>query len=237
MERTNGDRFLLAYNRLDQGLRNIYNIKQSLGFGEVIRKISPINSIIKKYEDDLIEYGRLRNAIVHGAGDTLIAEPNSEVVEKLEQIARIITTPPRVVDVLPKRKVMSVDGDTTIAQVCENVFESGYSIVPVFIKGTLVGVINRKMIVDCIGAALKSKVSVDKVLKEKVADGLDVLNIANHYEVVPDSITIDSILFMFQQNRKLSAVIITKNGNYNEEPVAVVVTSDTIDLQTYLDNY
>ncbi|MBQ8468539.1 MAG: hypothetical protein IJ542_02155 [Clostridia bacterium] len=237
MEKSNGDRFIFAYNRLDQGLRSIYNIKQSLGFGEVIRKVAPINSIIKKYEDDLIECGRLRNAIVHGAGDTLIAEPNTEVVEKLEQIARIVTTPPRVIDVLPKRKVMVVDGDETIGKICASIFESGYSIVPVQIRGTIVGVINRKMIVDAIGAAVKAGVSVDTLLKEPVATGLDVLNVANHYEIAPSSITIDSMLFMFQQNRKLSAVIITKNGNYNEEPLAVVVTSDTLDLQSVLDNY
>ena len=30
---------------------------------------------------------------------------------------------------------------------------------------------------------------------------------------------------------------ITKNGNYNESPLGVVVTSDTIDMQTILDNY
>ena len=238
MEKSNGDRFISAYNRLDQGLRSIYNIKQSLGFGEVVRKVAPINSVIRKYEDDLIECGRLRNAIVHGAGDTLIAEPNTEVVEKIEQIARIVTTPPRVIDVLPKRKVFVVDGNKTIGNICSNVFESGFSIVPVQIKGTIVGVINRKMIVDAIGAAIKANMSVDKLLKQPVATGLDaLLNETNHYEIAPSSITIDSMLFMFQQNRKLSAVIITKNGNYNEEPLAVVVTSDTLDLQTVLDNY
>lgn len=237
MEKSNGDRFISAYNRLDQGLRNIYNIKQSLGFGEVVRKVSPINSVIKKYEDDLIEFGRLRNAIVHGAGDTLIAEPNIEVVEKIEQIARIVTTPPRVIDVLPKRKVYTVNGSTSLELVCAQMFENGYSIVPVYIKDTLVGVVNRKMILDAIGAAIKAGVSVDKILKDSVADALDVLNIVNHYEVAPSSITIDGILFMFQQNRKLSTVIITKNGNYNEEPIAVVVTSDTLDLQNVLDNY
>lgn len=237
MSKTNGDRFISAYNKLDQGIRNIYNIKQSLGFGEVIRKVAPINSVIKKYEDDLIECGRLRNAIVHGSGDTLIAEPNTEVVEKIEQIARIITTPPRVVDILPKRKITSVFGDTSIAEVCATIFESGYSTVPVYIKNTLVGVINRKMIVDSIGAAVKSGVSVDLLLKQTVAEGLDVLNVSNHYEVAPSSITVDSILFMFQQNRKLSTVIITKNGNYDEEPLAIVVTSDTLDLQSVLDNY
>ena len=237
MERTNGDRFIMAYNKLDQGIRNIYNIKQSLGFGEVVRKVAPINSVIKKYEDDLIEFGRLRNAIVHGAGDSLIAEPNTEVVEKMEQIARIITTPPRVIDVVAKRKITTVTGDTTIGEVCELIFESGYSTVPVYLKGTLVGVINRKMIVDSIGAAIKAGISVDKVIKEPAATGLDVLNETHHYEVAPSSITIDSMLFMFQQNRKLSTFIITKNGNYDEEPLAIVVTSDTLDLQSVLDNY
>ena len=237
MEKSLGERFIFAYNKLDQGLRGIYNIKASLGFGEIIRKVAPINSIIKKYEDDLIEYGRLRNAIVHAAGDTLIAEPNEDVVEKLEQIARIVTTPPRVLDSISKRKVYSVDGNTPLASVCEQMFNSGYSIVPVYIKNTLVGVINRKMIVDSIGASIKAGVSVDNLLKEPVATALDVLNITNHYEVAPSSITIDSAIFMFQQNRKLSTVVITKNGNYSEEPIAVIVTSDLIDLQIVLDNY
>lgn len=237
MNKSNGDRFIMAYNRLDQGLRNIYNIKASLGFGEVIRKIAPINSIIKKYEDDLIEIGRLRNAIVHSSGDSLIAEPNTDVVEKLEQIARIVTTPPRVLETLPKRKVYSVDGSTPMGEVCLKMFESGYSIVPVYIRNTLVGVINRKMIVDSIGAAIKAGVLLDNLLKEPIASALDVLNVNNHYEVAPSSITIDSMIFMFQQNRKLSTVVITKNGNYDEEPIAVVVTSDMLDLQTVLDNY
>jgi predicted transcriptional regulator len=115
--------------------------------------------------------------------------------------------------------------------------ENGFSIVPVYLKKTLAGVINRKMIVDAIGSSISAGVSVDKILSQSVADTLDVLNVSNHYEVVPSSITIDTVIFMFQQNRKLSTVIITKNGNYNEEPMGVVVTSDTIDLQNTLDNY
>ena len=237
MTKSNGERFIIAYNRLDQGLRNIYNIKASLGFGEVIRKISPINSIIKKYEDDLIEIGRLRNAIVHASGDTLIAEPNTEVVEKLEQIARVVTTPPRVLDTLAKRKVYSVDGGTPLAEVCLKMFESGFSIVPVYIKNTLVGVINRKMIVDSIGAGIKAGVILDNLLKQPVASALDVLNVSNHYEVAPSSVTIDSMIFMFQQNRKLSSVVLTENGNYTEPAKMVIVTADTIDLNNILDNY
>lgn len=237
MQRTNGERFLAAYNKLVQALRYTYNLKPAVGYSEMIRKVAPMNSLIKKYEDRLIECGRLRNAIVHGAGDTLIAEPNLEIVEELEQITRLVTTPPRVLDVLAKRKVFSCEGTASLGFVCKNMYENGYSIVPVYLKGTLVGVINRKMIVDAIGGAVATALNVDALLAEPVANCLDVLNVSSHYEVAPSSITVDSILFMFQQNRKLGTVVITKEGNYSEPPLAVVVTSDTIDLQSVLDNY
>lgn len=237
MQKSNGERFLAAYNKLVLALRYNYNLKPAVGYSEIIRKVAPMNSLIKKYEDRLIECGRLRNAIVHGAGDTLIAEPNLEIVEELEQITRLVTTPPRVLDVLAKRKVFSCDGSASLGSVCRNMYENGYSIVPVYLKNTLVGVINRKMIVDAIGGAVSTGLNVEALLAEPVAQSLDVLNVSSHYEVAPSSITVDSILFMFQQNRRLGTVVITKEGNYNEPPLAVVVTSDTIDLQAVLDNY
>ena len=49
--------------------------------------------------------------------------------------------------------------------------------------------------------------------------------------------TIENLLYMFQQNRKLSSVILTENGNYTEPAKMVIVTADTIDLNNILDNY
>ena len=144
----NAKRFIAAYNRLDQGLRDIYSIKRTLTFSDMIRKVANVNTVVAKFEEDLIDYGRLRNAIVHRSGDEIIAEPNIDVVEKLEKVARLINTPPKVVDVLKYRKVYSVDGDTKLNDVLLEMGKSGYSVVPVYISGTLVGVINRKMIVD-----------------------------------------------------------------------------------------
>ena len=113
----NATRFLSAYNRLDQGLREIYSIKKNLNFADMIRKVAGVNTVVLKFEDELISYGRLRNAIVHKSGDELIAEPNLEVVEKLEKIARIINTPPRVIECLRPRQVFSVSGDETLHNV------------------------------------------------------------------------------------------------------------------------
>ena len=237
MSESNAKRFIDAYNRLDKGMRDIYNIKPSISFSDCVRKVSPVNSIIRKYEDDIIEYGRLRNAIVHRSGEEVIAEPNIRVVEKLEQIARLICTPPRVMDTVANRSVYSVNAKTPLAEVMIQMFQTGYSVIPVYDGFDLIGVINRKMILEALGAATAAKVDLDDLVKLSVVEALDLSAGSNSYEVVASNTTIDNILYLFQSNRKLSVVIITKNGNYNEAPLGVVVTSDTIDMQTILDNY
>lgn len=237
MSESNSKRFIDAYNRLDKGMRDIYNIKPSISFSDCVRRVSPVNAVIRKYEDDIVEYGRLRNAIVHRSGEEVIAEPNLKVVEKLEQIARLICTPPKVMDTVANRSVYSVTTKTPLNEVMIQMFQTGYSVVPVYDGFDLVGVINRKMILEALGAATAAKVDLDDLIKLSVVEALDLSSGSNSYEVVAVNTTIDNILYLFQSNRKLSVVIITKNGNYNEAPLGVVVTSDTIDMQTILDNY
>ena len=230
-------RFVAAYNRIDQGLRDIYSIKRTLNFSDMVRKVANVNMVVKKFEEDLIDFGRLRNAIVHRSGEQIIAEPNLDVVEKLEKIARLITTPPRVIDCLKPRKIYAVQGTATLREVIENMYKLGYSIVPVYISGTLVGIINRRMIIEGIGRFIADGKDIDDSLKLPVSDCLDIFNETTHYEVAPASITIENLLYMFQQNRKLSTVILTENGNYSEAVRAVVVSADLIDLNSILDNY
>ena len=239
MEKKNSNamRFIAAYNRLDQGLREIYSIKRTLTYSDMIRKVANVNTVVSKFEEELIDYGRLRNAIVHRSSDEIIAEPNLDVVEKLEKIARLINTPPRVIDCLRPRSVFCVDGDTPLREVVGEMAKSGFSVVPVYISETLVGVINRKMIIDGIAKFIIQKQDIDDAMNTPVSSCLDIFNETNHYEVAPISMTIENLLYMFQQNRKLSSVILTENGNYTEPAKMVIVTADTIDLNTILDNY
>jgi len=230
-------RFISAYNRLDQGLREIYSIKRTLTYSDMVRKVANVNTVVSKFEEELIDYGRLRNAIVHKSSDEIIAEPNIEVVEKIEKIARLINTPPRVIDCLRLRKVFCVDGDTPLKIVVEEMSKSGFSVVPVYISNTLVGVINRKMIIDGIAKFIIQKQDIDDAMNTPVSNCLDIFNETNHYEVAPVTMTVENLLYMFQQNRRLSSVILTENGNYTEPAKMVIVTADTIDLNSILDNY
>ena len=234
---SNATRFIHAYNRLDKGIRDLYNLKPALSFSDVIRKSATVNFVIKKHEDDLIDYGRLRNAIVHRSNDETIAEPHDDVVEKMELIVRLVTTPPMVMQTAVNRSVFMAQGDVKLGTVISEMQKSGFSNIPVYLHDTLVGVINRKMIVDTIGEAVANGKDLKKLMNAKVVESLPVLDTNNHYEVVSEKITIDNVLYMFQQNRKLSTIIITKGGTYKELPIGIVCNADIIDMQTILDNY
>lgn len=235
--KSNAERFISAYNRLDKCIRDIYNFKPALSFSDVIRKSASINAVIKKYEDDLIDFGRLRNSIVHRSSDEVIAEPHDDIVEEIESIVRLVTTPPLAMQSVVNRSVFIAQGDVSLGDIIVEITKTGYSNVPVYLNKTLVGVLNRKMLIDAIGEAVTRKEDVDDLLKKKLVDCVSVLDSSNHYEVVSEKVTIDNLLYMFQQNRKLTTVIITPSGAYTELPVGIVVTADIIDMQTILDNY
>ncbi len=237
MDKSNAGRFITAYNRLDKCIRDIYNFKPALSFSDVIRKSASVNAIIKKYEDDLIDYGRLRNSIVHRSDDRVIAEPHDDVVEQLEAIVRKVTTPPLAMNSVVNRSVFLAQGEVKLCDCLKELYKTGFSNVPVYLKGTLVGVLNRKMVIDAIGECLSRGGNVGDLLNKRIVDSVAVLDSSNHYEVVSEKITIDNVLYMFQQNRKLTTIIITPSGAYTELPVGIIVTADIIDMQTILDNY
>ena len=230
--------FIESYNRIDKALREIYNLKPTFSFSDVVRRAATMSSVVKKYEDELVDYGRLRNAIVHRATDEPIAEPHEDVVDKIEHIERVITTPPLALQTVGNRAVTSVDATISFGDLLKEMYKTGYSNIPVYLEKTLIGVVNRKMVVDAVGRFLaRENEGIDKLFEQKVIDALSVNAITSHYEVVSHTATIDQVLFMFQQNRKLSTIIITKGGNYSEKPLGIVATADVIDMQNILDKY
>jgi spore cortex formation protein SpoVR/YcgB (stage V sporulation) len=101
---TNGQRFLDAYNAIDRAMRVQYNFKTTISFSDLIRRCADLNHTIRQYEDDLINLARLRNAIIHNSdASRVVAEPHNSVVDLVEKIARLVTTPPLVVDVTHSR--------------------------------------------------------------------------------------------------------------------------------------
>lgn len=236
---SNAKRFINAFNQIDYALRTQHNFRRSMGFSDMIRRTVPLNHLVRKYEDDLIDFGRLRNSIIHGSNDEIIiAEPHLDVVEKIEFLAKLISTPPKILDCLEDKEVFLVNYDVCLKDVIKTMYTTGFSNIPVQKDGALVGVANGQKILNYVGKIATENENIDEVLKNTLI--YDVVNVSEEntfYMVMSSDVTIDKVLAEFLANRKLLVVIITKSGTTQESPLAIITASDYKELNKILENY
>lgn len=235
----NATRFIDAYNKIDHSLRAQYNLKRGQSFADIIRRCSSLNSIVRKFEDLLVDYARLRNAIIHSSyEDYIIAEPRTDVVEKMESIAELICTPPLAITTACRKDLLSVKSNTSIANVIASISSSGYSNLPVYENEALIGVANGQRLIDLIGEQINNKVDISKYIEETIIGDVIQRYEEDKYYIVTDAkLTVEEALNQFYTNRKLLAILITKTGNYNEPALGIITVSDIMDLNAMLDNF
>lgn len=236
---SNALRFINAYNQIEQALKIQNNLKNSLSYTEVIRVSARNNSIVRKYEDDLIDYGRLRNSIVHSSNENhVIAEPHDDVVEEYEKIMRIICTPPLAMNTVCVKEVQSVDSKTTLREVLVIMHKTHFSNFPVYNeKGMLVGVANSGKLAYYIGQKLYNKEDMNDVMNTPIGNIVQISAQDSYYAIIDNKVTLDKVLNLFAENRKLLVILITPNGNLLESPEGIITVSDILDINKILDNY
>ena len=235
---TNAKRFIEAYNKIDHSLRVQYNLKRGQTFSDCVRRCASMNSIVRKFEDTLIDYGRLRNAIIHRSDNYIIAEPHTVVVEHIEKIADLISTPPLVINSVCRKDVLIVQSDVKVKDVIQLMAESGYSNIPVYKDLALIGLANGQKIMDQLGKELIKGVSLDAfVASTDIEDIIPTMVSSIYYTVANAKLTIEEALNMFYNNRKLLAILITKTGNFMEPVLGIITVGDIMDLNNILENY
>ena len=235
----NARRFIISYNNIDQSLRAQYDLSKSSSYTEVIRRASRMNAFVKKYEDQLIDYGRLRNAIVHSFNENMvIAEPHLDVVEEYEKLAKVICTPPLAIDTVCNKDIKTINHDATVAEVVQNIYKSGNSNWPVYKDGMLIGVANSRRLIKEIGKKVYEKRDINEFLQNtKIEDAISNFGEDNYYTITNKNVTLDKILQLFSENRKLSLIILTETGSLLEQPIGVIAIADIMDVNKILDNY
>lgn len=239
MKGSNAYRFINAYNLIDQSLRGIYNFKRNLSFADIVRRTVPLNSVVRRYEDKLIDYGRLRNSIVHNSTEErIIAEPHNEVVREMEIIASLISSPPKVLDCIKKKDVKILSGKTSIAETIVALSSTGFKRIPIYDNNMLVGVIDSSQIINVLGEVIGNGQNLLKFVENTpIIETLKQKQTEQVYEICSETLTVQEALDIFFNNRKIQAIIITKKGTLNERPINILTNADFIDLNKIIDDY
>lgn len=228
---TNATRFISAYNKIDKVLRARHNLKSGVSFNEVVRKNAAYSAIVRKYEDELIGYARLRNAIVHSSDDKMIiAEPHTSVVEHIEHIADVLLAPPLAVT--HSHGALTLAHGVPLIKAVKTMTDGGYSNVPVIKNGEIAGVTTNKLIVEYVARNLKSGNLDELFHKASVFETLSAKT--EHFEIMRADVTVDDVLDAFSKNPKLQIVILTQDGTAKGTIKGVLTTGDIIKLNDLL---
>lgn len=201
--------FIAAYNAIDNYLRAHYKGKGMLGFSDLVRRLAPTQSTLNKYEDELVAFARLRNAIVHNTTtDRVIAEPTDEATALICHIASLLTAPPKLKELKKKAPVVGIESTEDVGRAVKLIAKTGYSNLPVYKKGRFAGIVNNRSIVRALGEALMRGESADAFLQQKTENLLSESD-SLYYKVLRTDDTVEDAVSAFSNNRRLLAVVVT----------------------------
>ncbi len=235
----NASRFINSYNKIDAQLRSLYNFRGGQSFTDIVRQSAAKNATVRRYEDELTDYARLRNAIVHQSmDDVIIAVPCDEVVEEMERIERLLCTPPTIGETLSEKKVTSIDGGISLRQAVQLIARTGYSNLPVYRGKRMIGIVNNRRIIAELGGVLHRGQSVDEFLSETpVEDVLSESDLFVYYKYLGKDSPLQAVVSAFEENKKLLAVAVSEHGKAGERIVNFITPSDLAEIGRILEDY
>ncbi len=226
-ESTNVERFLAAFQAIEGDLRGrIVDPGRDghISFPELLRGARSV--IPRRLELDLRELSELRNALVHGTNGRVMAEPTRDAVGEIEHIRDLLLSPPLVIDLVQRGKVVIVSPRNSLASAVARMRSDGFSQLPVYDPAGYVGLLTTQTIVRWLADtgmdAARSRPTIGDVLAHAEATA--------ECQVLPASTTamgaLDAFELSRQVGRELVAILISEHGRTDVLPLAIVTVHD-----------
>ncbi|MGI6074628.1 MAG: CBS domain-containing protein [Fermentimonas sp.] len=229
---TNSDRFIDAYNRIDEILDDEFGGQVYLSFSKKV--VRSRNAVVRQFKEELLDYGELRNAIVHtprrGKVPELIAEPHIDVCDRIEMILSELEKPKRVFPLFGER-VTTVKVNDSIRRILEQVVRDSYSQFPVYDEdGLIVEIINTNTIARWVSAKMLEGDSIS-FEDTRVSDFFEYIEFERNFRFIRKDASIYEAYEMFidtidNHRRNLDVICITENGKRTEKILGMITIED-----------
>ena len=236
-ELRNATEFIDSYNKIDAQLRDLYGYKPSQSFTDIVRRSAEKNAVVRKYESELADYARLRNAIVHQSTGEYIAVPCDGAVNKISRIEKLLCAPPEI-GTLPEKKIVSIEAGLSLRQAVLLVSRTGHSNLPVYSGKRMVGMINNRRIIKALGSVLERGGDLDEfAAKTPVGEIVRESDLFAYYKYLGKQDTLQDVLAAFEENKKLLAVLVSEHGAAGERIENIITPVDLVEVNKILEDY
>ena len=225
---SNGDRFEGVYNKIDALLRKKVGGARTLSFSFVVSEAATKDPTVRANKDDLLEYGDLRNAIVHdrGKAPVLLADPREDVVVKIEKIWRQLSHPTLLRSIHRPIPLRIFTASVVLANSLSYMRENDFSQVIVLRDG-------KHIILSAEGIAhwLEAK-SKEDIIALSEARLSDVLNFEPKdsctYLKATDTADRAREVFANDVGKRIFSILVTESGSAKEKPINIVTPWDFV---------
>lgn len=226
---SNADRFVRAYNTIDNHLRRVMRQERHRSFPAIVDIASKKMSEVRRYRVDLKEYGQLRNAIVHDNSDDEhpIAEPHDDVTVQIERLAELIVRPPRVFPTFKKDVKRLAPGDS-IGRAVTHMYRNDFSQIPIYDGDRFQGLLSAVTVARWLGSDERNgRPNLDDTPIERVLTFAEEKE--THAFLARDATVVEAV-FRFEEsarkNRRLVAILITEHGKEHQAALGIMTSGD-----------
>ena len=228
----NSSRYLTAFNQIEKFLNEQLQGKlQSHNFYDKVSKWHEMGYLSRRQLQDLFQFGKLRNAIVHEyQNEQVIADPTSTVVKRIEQLNVDICRPKRLHELFEK-KVTTANIDDSIGDILILFWKYKISQIPILDKKKIVNVLNTNTI-----SWWSAATNPDNIPATGIREVLSYSEHQNNYKILSQNAKLPEAVKLFRESYSkvnkgwfMDAIIITTEGK-DETPIkGIIVMEDLVD--------
>jgi hypothetical protein len=220
-------RFLTAYAEIEEYLRNLINLNKGSSFPYVLSQASHKEPVLKNFRDDLLQYGELRNALVHERHNgEPIAEPHPDVVDSIERIRQILLSPPQLLPDFASRVEISPVNEP-ISSSLNKMLTGHYAKLPVYEGKQFIGLLTPRVITLWLANCFKDQSQANP--QTAVSEVLAYTQYRDNCVFLSHKDTVSSAINIFntysRRGQKLDAILITETGSLNQRPLGILTSS------------
>ncbi|MEG0471735.1 MAG: CBS domain-containing protein [Solibacillus sp.] len=221
----NSDRFLTVFNRIDHSMRAIAGAKDFMAFYRLVDLAKKKSPLVRKFEEDL------RNAIVHNrtSMEYVIAEPHTEVVEKIEHIDEVLTRP-KLVGQLFRKRVFTLQTTDSLKHILKAIRKQKYTQFPIYENHTFKGLVTTVGVTNWLATSMAGAGARLPQHTPTLEDILYHEKNDRNYKFISRFMTIYEAEEIFKQGvergRRFEALLITEHGKPHQKLLGIVTPID-----------
>lgn len=223
----NTETFIETFNQLESALKKRLGKNRFTPFHILLKEASNRDSFIRLHRSLLESFSDLRNVLVHKEGNTIIAIPSDEAVQRLSAIVSKYTEPKSVYDVCHKQVVITTP-TKSLQYALKLMKRHDYTKIPVYEGNHYKGLLSGNVITRWLTSHLNDEGEVFGNLNQvKISDVIEEGNRRSQVRFVAKDMAVFEFVHLNERKPSKSGVyILTENGNSDEKAVGIVTAAD-----------